>query len=152
MIWRLSLCAFLLGLTACSPRMTSPVPATNYQPQPPQPVALPQASNSQTSVPMMGTPRQDRTTITRFERAVARNMRDPESTRFENTKLVYNERGRLALCGSLNTKNAFGGYEGFQTFFADVFCLNDRDCAAISTLSKNMGFEYVSQKCQGQSR
>jgi hypothetical protein len=178
MLFRASSCVILLGLSACSPQM--PSSAINNVPSPnsasaPQRTAtgseLPQAHSNQpiaaspvapgpssqtstprTTAPVRAAPRQDRAVITRFERAVAKGMRDPESTRFEDSRLVYNDRGRLALCGSINAKNAFGGYVGFQTFFADVFCVNDRECVAFTSLSRSLGFEAVSEKCRTQFR
>lgn len=38
---------------------------------------------------------------------------DPTSTQFRNTKLLSGEK---VLCGEVNSKNAYGGYVGFQGF------------------------------------
>lgn len=49
--------------------------------------------------------------------SVKRQLKDPESARFQNIRLsAYN--GGLVLCGELNAKNSYGGYVGFRRFVA----------------------------------
>ena len=44
-------------------------------------------------------------------------LRDPESARFKDLKLIRLDNAIYA-CGEVNAKNAFGGYTGFKMFFA----------------------------------
>lgn len=47
------------------------------------------------------------------QEAVREQMKDPESARFRNMK-VYD----ITVCGEVNAKNSYGGYNGFKRFFA----------------------------------
>jgi len=44
---------------------------------------------------------------------VAATMKDPESARFSSLKI-----DAATLCGEVNAKNSFGGYEGAERFWA----------------------------------
>lgn len=46
------------------------------------------------------------------QEAVREQMKDPESARFRNMK-VYD----ITVCGEVNAKNSYGGYNGFKRFF-----------------------------------
>lgn len=46
------------------------------------------------------------------QEAVREQMKDPESARFRNIK-VYD----ITVCGEVNAKNSYGGYNGFKRFF-----------------------------------
>lgn len=49
--------------------------------------------------------------------SVKRQLKDPESVRFQKTRLSAYA-GGLVLCGEVNAKNSFGGYVGFRRFVA----------------------------------
>jgi hypothetical protein len=51
------------------------------------------------------------------EERIRTGLRDPESARFRNES-VSTSRSRATLCGQVNSKNAVGGYEGFQRFIS----------------------------------
>lgn len=48
-----------------------------------------------------------------WKQYVARQMIDPASTQFRNTRKAV-----LGYCGEINSKNRFGGYVGFKDFHA----------------------------------
>ena len=56
-------------------------------------------------------------------------LKDPESAQFRNIKVVINTEGRKSVCGQVNAKNSYGGYTGFQSFYAKsndkIVYLND---------------------------
>lgn len=48
------------------------------------------------------------------EQAVAKEFKDPESSKFRNVKRLFEGE----FCGEVNTKNGFGAYAGFRAFHA----------------------------------
>lgn len=48
--------------------------------------------------------------------SIKARMKDPDSTQFRNLKVVTNLLGNKAVCGEVNSKNSFGGYNGFKPF------------------------------------
>ena len=56
-------------------------------------------------------------------------LKDPESAQFRNVKVVINTEGKKSVCGQVNAKNSYGGYTGFQSFYAKsndkIVYLND---------------------------
>lgn len=62
--------------------------------------------------------------IEKAEQWLSRSLRDPASARFED---VYLAAGAMPImCGTVNAKNAHGGYTGFKRFFfADSVGLNE---------------------------
>lgn len=45
-------------------------------------------------------------------------MKDPDSTKFRNVRLVDFAQGKL-VCGEVNSKNSYGGYVGFKQFYGN---------------------------------
>lgn len=58
-------------------------------------------------------------TIEKIQRDSIENYKDPDSVLFRDLKLVEFGDGVL-LCGSLNAKNGFGAYVGYQQFLAST--------------------------------
>jgi hypothetical protein len=54
--------------------------------------------------------------IKAVEAAVAREMRDPESARFDGIKAGKTPEGDIVACGFVNGRNGFGGYVGREPF------------------------------------
>jgi len=50
------------------------------------------------------------------ERAVRANLRDGASAQFGETAAYRSRAGLIIVCGTVNAKNAFGGYPGPQRF------------------------------------
>lgn len=50
------------------------------------------------------------------KKEVSYQLRDPSSAQFRNLRTVRQQDGTVAVCGEVNSKNAFGGYGGFQDF------------------------------------
>jgi hypothetical protein len=53
----------------------------------------------------------------RIQGNVISKLRDPDSAQFRDLRLVRTDT-MAYLCGQVNSRNAFGGYTGFQLFFA----------------------------------
>ena len=52
---------------------------------------------------------------------VADRMRDPEATRFKDEIYAYQTSyGDYIVCGTLNAKNAMGGYVGYKPFYVRI--------------------------------
>jgi hypothetical protein len=52
------------------------------------------------------------------QQAVRRQMKDPESTRFDKGSQLYKlGNGDIAVCGSVNAKNSYGGYTGYGPYY-----------------------------------
>jgi hypothetical protein len=55
-------------------------------------------------------------TIVAAERAVRRELKDPDSAQFKDVRANYTEEFVVAACGLVNAKSEFGGYTGFRRF------------------------------------
>ena len=73
---------------------------------------------------------EDQTLKIRAELAIEQRLRDPKSAQFES--FVSRISGTPVVCGTVNSKNAFGGYSGRQPF---VYA------GGIATLSEEVGSE-----------
>lgn len=51
-----------------------------------------------------------------LERAFAAGLKDPESAQTKGVQAFQSPNGNRTICGLVNSKNSFGGYNGFQTF------------------------------------
>ena len=55
-------------------------------------------------------------------RAAFTNLKDQPSARFRDIKLApRKDPGAWTICGEVNSKNSYGGYEGFNRFMGIVF-------------------------------
>ena len=45
------------------------------------------------------------------------SLKDPFSAQFRNVYTAQTEIGGIIYCGQINTKNSWGAYGGFQTFY-----------------------------------
>lgn len=57
--------------------------------------------------------------MTSAKKAIAEQLKDPDSAQFKNLRVVQFASGAL-VCGEVNAKNSFGGYSGFQRFIANA--------------------------------
>jgi outer membrane murein-binding lipoprotein Lpp len=55
--------------------------------------------------------------ISSAKAAVVRLLKDPDSAQFRDVAIVKSK-AYTAVCGEINAKNGFGGYVGFQPFYA----------------------------------
>jgi hypothetical protein len=54
--------------------------------------------------------------------ALAQTLKDPNSAQFKWGPVIMLEReGVFDYCGLVNSRNAYGGYVGFQKFYAQLF-------------------------------
>lgn len=60
-------------------------------------------------------------TITRLRET----LKDPESAKFQNVRVVSYAGGRFA-CGEINAKNSLGGYVGYKPFIGDFIVNIDK--------------------------
>ena len=66
-------------------------------------------------------PIKDRAVIEKAKGLVADRMRDPEATRFKDDVSAYmTKQGDYIVCGTLNAKNAMGGYVGYKPFYVRI--------------------------------
>jgi hypothetical protein len=64
---------------------------------------------------------------------VLRKLNDPDSARFSDLT-AKESNGRHFVCGRVNAKNRFGGYDGFKPFLYDRGFLSDRLSTAAGAL------------------
>ena len=55
-------------------------------------------------------------TIVAAERAVRRELKDPDAAQFRDVRANYTEEFGVVACGQVNAKNEYGGYTGFRRF------------------------------------
>lgn len=71
----------------------------------------------------------------RVEQAITAGLKDPESARFGKDMKLYGPPDKLLACGTINARNAFGGYVGespFMIWNGYVFLGTEETGAAIA--------------------
>jgi hypothetical protein len=82
-----------------------------------------------------------------YQEAVADQTRDPEAARFRRIFVVRNPlEDNDTLCGEMNAKNAYGGYVGYQPFYAPVVKVGSRYTAVLWTTEKH-GIDAIAGRC-----
>jgi hypothetical protein len=67
------------------------------------------------------TPISSASEVNRAQQLVAERMRDPEATRFKPEYQAYRTNvGDIIVCGTLNAKNAMGGYVGYKPYYVRI--------------------------------
>lgn len=70
------------------------------------------------TVPVSSKPISSRSAISQAKYLVSESMRDPEATRFKDEFGAYElSNGDIVVCGTVNGKNAMGGYVGYRPFY-----------------------------------
>lgn len=49
---------------------------------------------------------------------VKARLKDPDAAKFQGLYANVLPNGGIVICGEVNSKNKYGGYEGFQRFFS----------------------------------
>lgn len=76
----------------------------------------------------------DHRIVVQAQQLVAETMRDPEATRFKPEVSAYvTGRGDYIVCGTLNAKNAMGGYVGYRPYYVRI---RDGKIAAVQVPSE----------------
>lgn len=50
------------------------------------------------------------------EASVTDKLRDPRAAQYRSLRLINNPKGELTICGEVNARNGYGGYNGFEPF------------------------------------
>lgn len=67
------------------------------------------------------TPTTSASVINRAQELVSDQMRDPEATRFKSEYTAFTTSfGDTIVCGTLNGKNAMGGYVGYKPYYVRI--------------------------------
>ena len=67
------------------------------------------------------TPNRSKAVFAEAKRLAADKMRDPEATRFKSEYKAYrSSAGDTIVCGTMNGKNAMGGYVGYKPFWIRI--------------------------------
>jgi hypothetical protein len=76
--------------------------------------------------------------VANAKKGAVQTLRDPESARFDQVRVVTNSLGKKGVCGLINAKNAYGGYVGFKKFSFDGLAsrIADDEGLAESTLER----------------
>lgn len=118
-------------VTTWDGQFTRPPPtprgSTAYAPSPNEPVATPAARPQRPIEPLRLSPAR----LALYQRAVADQLRDPQAAQFRNVRAIRDQDGDEALCGEVNGKNAYGGYIGFQPFYAAIVAIGNRASAVL---------------------
>lgn len=70
------------------------------------------------TIPVETTPIQSKAVFNKAKALAAAQLRDPEATRFKNEHTAFKiSNGDTIVCGTLNGKNAMGGYVGYKPFY-----------------------------------
>jgi hypothetical protein len=81
----------------------------------------------------------------------SKSLKDPDSAKFEWTKVPKNWSGKSTLdyCATLNARNSFGGYVGFQPFVGLIITAGGKIAGgSITGLASNAGErQLVTEMC-----
>ena len=74
----------------------------------------------------------------------ADRLRDPEATRYKDEYTAYQaSNGDIIVCGTLNAKNAMGGYVGYKPFYVRM---RDGNLAAFNLPSASDDYGYEARQ------
>lgn len=62
----------------------------------------------------------DSTAITKAHEYLLSQLKDPDSTKFRNERVIRRESSgqqNVFVCGELNSRNSYGGYVGYQPYY-----------------------------------
>lgn len=67
--------------------------------------------------------------VEKLRSAMERSLKDASSAKFLSLRTALKKSNPLtyALCGEVNSKNSYGAYEGYTTFYAIIFPPDERD-------------------------
>lgn len=148
-----ALVAVLSPLVACAPQ-PRPSYTSTYNPSytssyTPSSASTPATTaKSPKSVPTVAAVRTTPAQIETYRKATAETLRDPESARFRNLRVVKDSEGTLGLCGELNAKNGFGAYTGSEPFYAAIVPVGTKDAVAVLWSSNKVGYDTILEKCR----
>lgn len=70
------------------------------------------------TIPVESKPIRSATYFAKAKHAISEKMREPEATRFKPEYSAYSlSNGDVVVCGTVNGKNAYGGYVGYRPFY-----------------------------------
>lgn len=79
--------------------------------------------------------------------AVAAELRDPGAAQFRDVRVVASTEAGANACGEVNAKNGYGGFIGWQPFFAEMIAVGKTWKAVVWTADR-MGTATVLAKCR----
>jgi hypothetical protein len=92
------------------------------------------------------TPINSASEVNRAQQLVSERMRDPEATRFKPEYQAYRTSvGDIIVCGTLNGKNAMGGYVGYKPYYVRI---RNGSIQAFSTVSENDEYSFELNEIQ----
>ena len=66
-------------------------------------------------------PKKDAQQFARAAKArILEQLKDPGSAQFRRVFIARHDNGELTLCGEVNAKNGYGGYDGFRPFISSL--------------------------------
>lgn len=77
-----------------------------------------QASNER--VPVFTPIKISSSDIAAVQASVKYDLKDAPSAQFREIRAARSDNGKVAICGSVNSKNSYGGYVGFSPFLASM--------------------------------
>lgn len=78
----------------------------------------------------------------------AEKLKDPESARFRNLRIVDYKGGKL-ICGEVNAKNSYGGYVGFAPFLATLDYIAIVSDARDESVQRSIDMSLLNVGCPG---
>lgn len=75
-------------------------------------------------------------TLEKAKKAVLEGLKDPDSAKFNNVRLVKYLEGSV-VCGEINAKNSYGGYVGYRQFVGGI------DDASIIKIESNPDYADI---------
>lgn len=88
--------------------------------------------------------------IAAVEAAVKSRLRDPESARFGRMETGKVGPKSILVCGWVNAKNGYGGYDGFGPFFGYLQQQKPPVFEAKNITRGDLGYSFVSRTCRGE--
>ena len=87
--------------------------------------------------------------VKRAQQLVSERMRDPEATRFKPEYQAYRTNvGDIIVCGTLNGKNAMGGYVGYKPYYVRIRNGSIQAFAIVSENDEyNIEINEIRRKC-----
>ena len=85
-------------------------------------------------IPVSSLANEENSLIEEAKTKVKSILRDPDSAKFQNLRVVINSKAIESVCGEVNARNAFGGYTGFSKFNVSNNQVNIVDMNKLETI------------------
>jgi hypothetical protein len=99
------------------------------------------------ATPTLATPQQ----LEVIRTALQNKLKDADSAKFMNVRMLPADQGMSDICGKVNAKNSYGAYAGYRTFYGEYFdATNGSKASAFILIIQDQDSPVADRMCEKQ--